>query len=92
MDEVYIHATEIESYDIAQATRPANINPHCSLAGIIHLTGKEAKILFDTGMIEANIVSDHFVTTDGIPCIDMAKLTKIHSGMKWSRSESQKEC
>ena len=48
MDEVYIHATEIESYATAQATRSANIKPHGSLQGTIHLNGKEAKVLFDT--------------------------------------------
>jgi len=30
MDEVYIHATEIESYATAKTTRPANIKPHAS--------------------------------------------------------------
>jgi len=92
MDEVYIHATEIESYATAQTTRPANMKPHGSLEGMIHLNGKEAKVLFDTGTIRANIVSAHFVTTHGIPCIEIAKPTKIHMAMKGSRSESQKEC
>jgi len=67
MDEVYIHATEIESYATAQTTRPANIKPHGSLEGKIHLNRKEAKVVFDTGTIGANIVSAHFVTIDGIP-------------------------
>jgi len=92
MHEVYIHATEIESYATAQTTRPANIKPHGSLEGMIHLNGKEAKVLFDTGTIGANIVSAHIVTTHGIPCTEMAKPTKIHMAMKGSRSESQKEC
>jgi len=91
MDEVYIHTTEIESYATAQTTRPANLKPHGSLEGTIHLTGKEAKVLFDTGTIGANIVRPHVVTTHGIPCINMAKLTKINMAMEGSRSESQKE-
>jgi len=92
MDEVYIHDTEIESYTTAATTRPANIKPHGSLERMIHLNGKETKVLFDTGTIGANIVSAHFVSTHGIPCIEMAKPTKIHMAMKGSRSESQKEC
>jgi len=92
IDEVYIHATEIESYATAQTTRPANIKPHGSLEGTIYLNGKEAKVLFDTGTIGANIVSAHFVTIHEIPCTEMTKPTKIHMAMKRSRSESQKEC
>jgi hypothetical protein len=92
MDEVYIHATEVESYATAGATRPANIKPHSSLEGTILLNGKEARVLFDTGTIGANIISTHFVTTHGVPCTDMQTPTKIHMAMKGSRSESQKEC
>jgi len=92
MDEVYIHATEIESYATAQTTSPANLKPHGSLEGTINLNGKEAKVLFDTGTIGANIVSAHFVTTHGIQFIETAKYTKIHMAMNGSRSESQKEC
>ena len=92
MDKVYIHATKIKSYATAQTTRPANIKPHGSLEGMIHLNGKEVKVLFDTGTIGAHIVSAHFVTPHGIPCIEMAKPTKIHMAMKGSRSERQKEC
>jgi len=92
MDEVYIHATEIESYATAQTTRPANIKPHGSLEGTIHLNRKEVKVLFHTATIGANIVSPHFFTTHGIPCNEMAKPTKIHMALKGSRSESQKEC
>jgi len=92
MDEVYIHATEIESYATAQTTRPANIKPQSALDGTIHLNGKEATVPFDTGTIGANIVGSHFVTTYGIPCIHMAKPTKIDVAMKGLRSESQKEC
>jgi len=91
MDEVYIHATEIESYATAQSTRPANIKPHGSLEGTMHLNVIEAKVLNDTVTIGATIVSPHFVTTHGIPRIKMAKPTKIHMAMKRSRSESQKE-
>jgi len=92
IDAVYMHATEIESYATAQTTRPVNLKPHGSLEETIHLNGKEAKLLFDTGTIGANIVSAHFVTTHGIPCIEMAKPTKIDMAMKGSRSESQKKC
>jgi len=92
MDEVYIHATQIKFYATAQTTRPANLKPHGSLEGTIHLNGKEAKVLFNTGTIGANIVSTHFVTTQGIPCIEMAKPTKIHIAIKELRSESQKKC
>jgi len=92
IDEVYIHATEIESYATAQTTWPANIKPHGSLEGTIHLNGKEAKVVFDTGTIGANIVSAHFVTRHVIPCTEMAKPTKIHMAMKGLRSKGQKEC
>jgi len=91
MDEVYIYATEIEFYATAQTTRLANLKPHSSLEGMIYLNGKEAQILFDIGTIGVNIVSAIFVVTYGIPCIEMAKLIKIHMAMKRSRSKSQKE-
>jgi len=81
MDEIYIHATELESYRTSQTTRPANIKPYGSLEGTMHLNGKEAKVPFDTGMIGANIVSAHFIARHEIPCIEMAKPTKIHMAM-----------
>jgi len=73
MDEVYIHATKTESYPTAQTTWPANIKSHGSLEGMIQLNGNKVKVLFDNGMIGANIVIAHGVTTHVIPCIEMAK-------------------
>jgi len=56
------------------------------------INGKEAKVLFDTGTIGANLISAAFVTTHGIPWIEMKEPTKILMAMKGSRSESNKEC
>jgi len=56
------------------------------------INGKEAKVLFDTGTIGASLISATFVTTHGIPCIEMKEPTKILMAMKGSRSESNKEC
>jgi len=87
-----MNIAENESYASTQATRPANIKCHGFLEGIIHLSGKEAKVLCDTGTIGGSIVSAHFVTPYGIQSIEIAKPTKIHMAMKGARSESQKEC
>jgi len=56
------------------------------------INGKKAKVLFDTGTIEANLISAAFVTTHGIPCIELKEPTKILMVMKGSRSKSNKEC
>jgi len=55
------------------------------------INGKEAKVLFDTGMIGANLISAAFVTTYGIPCSELKEPTKIIMARKGSRSESNKE-
>jgi len=56
------------------------------------INGKEGNIQFDTGTIGANLISAAFVTTHGIPCIELKEPTKILIAMKGSRSESNKEC
>ena len=56
------------------------------------INGKEARVLFDTGTIGANLISAAFVTTHGIPCTAMKEPTKILMAMKGSQSESHKEC
>ena len=91
-EEIYINAMEIESYAAAGATRPAAVKANEALEGTVYINGKEARVLFDTGTIGANLISAAFVTTHGIPCKEMEKPTKIHMAMKGSRSESQKDC
>jgi predicted aspartyl protease len=91
--EVYINSMEIESFASAKATRPAtNTDAHQALEGTMFINGKEARVLFDTGTIGANLISATFVTTHGIPCTEMKTPTKIYMAMKGSRSESHKEC
>ena len=46
------------------------------------INGKEANVLFDTGTIGANLISAAFVTTNGIPCIELKEPTKIPMAMK----------
>jgi len=91
-DEVYINALEIESYVATNATRPTTIKALHALEGTMFINGKEAKIMFDTGTIGASLISATFVTTHGIPCIEMKEPTKILMAMKGSRSESNKDC
>ena len=93
-DEVYINTLEFESYAAAKTktARPASIKAHHALEGAMFINGKEARVLFDTGTIGANLISAAFVTTHGIPCITMMEPTKILMAMKGSRSEGQREC
>src|SRR6195952_2474061 len=91
-DEIYINALEFESYAAAKAARLAAIKPHNVLEGTMLIKGKQAKVLFDTGTIGANLIRPAFVTTHGIPCTPMKEPTKILMAMKVSRSESHKEC
>jgi len=81
-DEVYINALEIESYVATQTTRPTTIKVHHALEGTMFINGKEAKVLFDTGMIGASLISAAIVTTNGIRCIEMKEPTKILMAMK----------
>jgi len=55
------------------------------------ISRKEAKVVFDTGTIRGNLISAVFVTTHGIPYIEMKEPTRILMAMKGSRSESHKE-
>ena len=87
-EEVYINAIEIESYAAAGSTRLASIKANYALEGTVYINGKEARVLFDTGTIGANLISAAFVTTHGIPCKEMEKPMKIHMAMKGLRSES----
>jgi len=91
-DEVYINAVEIESYVATKTSRPTTIKALHALEGTMFINGKEAKVLFDTGTIGATLISAAFVTTHGIPGIEMKEPTKILMAMKGSRSESNKEC
>jgi len=54
--------------------------------------GKEARVLFDTETIGANLISETFVTTHGIPCTLMKEPTKILRAMKGLLSQSHEEC
>jgi len=80
--KVYIQATKIESYTTAQTTRPANLKAYGSVQGTIYRTRKEAKLLFNIGMMGANFIRTPFVITHGIPCIVMAKPTKVPMAIK----------
>jgi len=91
-DEVYINALGIESYVATKTSRPTTIKAHHALEGTMFIKRKEAKVLFDTGTIGASLISAAFVTTHGIPWIEMKEPTKILMAMKGSRSESNKEC
>jgi len=91
-DEVYINTLEIESHVAIGTTRPTTIKRHHALEATMFINGKEAKVLFDTGTIGASLSSAAFVTTHGIPCIEMKAPTKILMAIKGSRSERNKEC
>jgi len=91
-DEVNINSLEFENYATTKITSPATTKAHHALDGTIFINGKEAKVLFDTGTIGANLLSAAFVTTHGIPCIQLKEPTKIPMAMKGARSESNKEC
>jgi len=91
-DEVYINTLEFESYAAAKTSRPTTIKAHHALEGTMFINGKKAKVLFDTGTIGANLISAAFVTTHGIPSIEMKEPTKILMAIKGSQSESHKEC
>jgi len=91
-DVVYINTLELESYVATKTTRPTTIKAHHALESTMFINGKEAKLLFDAGTIGASLISAAFVTTHGIPCIEMKEPTKILMAMKGSRSESNKEC
>ena len=83
-EEVYINALEFESYAAAKVktTRPSTIKAHYAPDETRFINGKEARVLFDTGTIGANLISAAFVTTDGIPCTAMKEPTKILMAMK----------
>jgi len=91
-DEVYISTLEFESYATTKTTRLPTIKAHHGLEGTMFINGKEAKVVFDTGTIGANLISATFVTTHGIPCIELKEPIKILMDMKGSRAESNKEC
>jgi len=90
-DEIYINIREWESYAAAKTTRPTTIKAQNAPEGTVFINGKEGKVLFDTGTIGANLISAAFVTTHGIPCIEMKEPTRILMAMKGSRSKSHKE-
>jgi len=69
-----------------KTTRPTTIKAHHALEGTMFINGKEAKVLFYTGTIGASLISAAFVTTYGIPCIEMKESTKILMAIKGSRS------
>jgi len=75
-----------------KTTCPTTIKAVHALEGTMFINGKEPKVLFDTGTIGASLISAAFVTTHGIPCIQMKEPTKILMAMKGSRSETNKEC
>jgi len=91
-DDVYINTLEFESYAAAKMTRPTTIKAHHALEGTMFINRIEAKILFDTGMIGANLIRAVFVTTHSIPCIEIKEPTNLLMAMKGSRFESHKEC
>jgi len=91
-EEVHINTLEFEIYATTKTTRPTTIKAHHALANTMFINGKEAKVLFNTGTIGANLISAAFVTTKGIPCIERKEPTKILMAMKGSRSERHKEC
>ena len=93
-DEIYINTLELECYATAKTrtAHPTTIKAHHALEGTMLINGKEARVLFDTGIIEASLISTVFVTTHGIPCTAMKEATKIPLAMKGSKSESHKEC
>jgi len=90
-DEVYINTLEIESSAAAKMTHLTPSKGDHTLEGIMLINGKEAKVLFDTGTMEANLISAALVTTQGIPCIKMKEPTKILMIMKGAPSESHQE-
>ena len=85
-EEVYINTLEFESYAAAKvkATRSSTIKAHHALKGTMFINGKEARVLFDTEMIGANLISAAFVITHGILCTKMKEPTKILMAMKGS--------
>jgi len=91
-DEVYSNSLEFENYATRKTIRPTTTKAHHALEGTMFINGKETKVLFDTGTIGANLISAAFVTTHGIPCIELKESTKILSAMSGSRSERNKEC
>ena len=66
-DEVYINTLEFESYAAAKVktTHPRTIKAHHALEETMFINGKEASVLFDRRMIEANQISVGFFATHG---------------------------
>jgi len=91
-DEVYINTLEFLSYEATKRTHSTTIQAHYTLEGTMLFNEKEAKVLFDTETIGANLMSAGFLTIDGIPWPEMKEHIKILMAIKGSRSGSHKQC
>ena len=92
-EEVYINTLEFKSYAAAKTTCLMTIKAHHSLEGTMFINGKKPKVQCDSGTKGASLsqVRTAFVTTHGLPCIEMNKPSKMLIAIKGSRSKSHKE-
>jgi len=82
---------KFESDAAAYTTRPTRSKSENGIEGTCFINGKKGKVQFDTGRTGAKLISAAFVTTYGIPCIEMKEPTKRLKAIKGSRSERLKE-
>src|SRR3954470_8397010 len=62
--------------------------PYISLESVIHINGKPARTLFDTGTIGADLISNRFIITHNIPYTPLKMQTSFKMSVKGSRSST----
>jgi len=74
------------------ATSDNSAIPFQALEANININGHQARVLFDTGTIGTDLLSNRFITTHNIPYESLTKPRTLKMAVKGSRSSANHKC
>jgi len=63
-----------------------------ALEGTILINGNKARVLFDTGTVGTDLISNTFITTHGIPTTELKEAANLRMAVKGFRCSAHRMC
>src|SRR5688572_22553519 len=87
-----IEEIQVNSIVVTNRTSNHGSSRQPALEGTILINGHKARVLFDTGTVGTDLISNTFITTHGIPTTELKNPANIRMAVKGSRCSAHRQC
>ena len=91
-DELFVGYVGMATLAKTTITQDKAGPPLQALEATIRIDGHDARVLFDTGTIGFNLISNRFITTHNMPYEPLSKPVTLKMAVKGSRSSANNKC